>query len=611
MRVLGISAYYHDSAAALIIDGKVVAAAQEERFTRIRHDAAFPTSAIQYCLDTSQTDPAEIDYVVFYEDFALKSSRVFETVVASAPVGFGKLRRLLTNSQSLTNNGFQRFIQDLQNAVCVDKIDLRKVVTSDHHLSHAAAAFYPSPFEEAAILVMDGVGEWLTTTISVGDKNSINLLKQINYPHSIGLLYSAFTAYCGFRVNSGEYKLMGLAPYGVPRYSNIIMSNIIDVREDGSFAVDTSYFDYMLGEQMLSGKFEDLFGAPTRSPESPILQRHMDIAASIQMVVEEIVLKLCNHAKYVSGMRNLCLGGGVALNCVANGKILKSRIFDSIWIQPAAGDAGSALGAALSIYYKKSGLSRLISLPDGMNGGYLGPEFEARDIRKALEEIGADFQELEDAALFPEVARILADGNAIGWMSGRMEFGPRALGNRSILADPRSAATQKLLNLKVKYRESFRPFAPSVIAEDSSKWFDLDCESPYMLLVGSVKEAKRRVLPEGEDALFGMDKLEVVRSEIPAVTHVDYSSRIQTVRSETNSRFYRLLSEFNKLTNCPILVNTSFNIRGEPIVCTPTDAYRCFMGTEIDYLIIENFVLDKKRQKLEGKSDYRSNFALD
>jgi carbamoyltransferase len=612
MIILGISAYYHDSAACLVIDGEIKAAAQEERFTRKKHDSRFPSNAIIYSLNEAKIISKEVDYVVFYDKPFLKFERLLETYLAFAPKGF---KRFFTSLPIwLKDKLFQKkiIINKLKEVLGTDSNWEEKLLFSEHHLSHAASAFFPSPFNRAAILTMDGVGEWTTTSLAVGKKNEISIYKEIFFPHSIGLLYSAITYYSGFKVNSGEYKVMGLAPYGEPKYANLIKDYLIDIKEDGSFALDMSYFNYCTGLTMTNEKFNALFGGPPRKPESSITQKEMDLASSIQIVVEEIILKLAKEAAKITGEKNLCLAGGVALNCVANGKLLKEKIFDHIWIQPAAGDAGGALGAALGAYHIMLNQPRkVIDGIDQMKGTYLGPKFNQQEITERLTRCGAIFKSLSDDEIVEQTAQALSNGKVIGWMNGRMEFGPRALGNRSILADPRSPTMQKMLNLKVKYRESFRPFAPSVLIEDVTTWFDIDNESPYMLFVANVVKDKRIRMTGEERALFGIKKLNIPRSEIPAVTHVDYSARVQTVNKKTNPRYYALIKRFKNLTNCPMIVNTSFNVRGEPIVCTPEDAFKCFMGTELDILVIGNAFLVKKSQSEELVVNYKAGYGLD
>jgi carbamoyltransferase len=611
-RVLGISAFYHDSAAALVEDGRIVAAAQQERFTRKKHDAGFPTEAIEFCLAVAGCRLSDLDLVVFYDKPFLKFERLLETYVAFAPRGFASFRTAMP--VWLAQKLFQKdVLRKALNKIDADFDWKQRLLFTEHHLSHAASAFFASPFEEAATLTMDGVGEWATTSIGIGQNNRLELHREIHFPHSLGLLYSAFTYYTGFKVNSGEYKLMGLAPYGEPKFASLILDNLIHLHEDGSFRLDLSYFDYCTGLRMTNDKFASLFGQPAREPESELLtQFHMDVAASIQAVTDEAVLRLARSAKKSTGQRHLALAGGVALNCVANGKIQREGIFDGLWIQPAAGDAGGALGAAFAGVHLFNGESRTVDGgADLMQGAYLGPEFTQGDTEARLNNAGAKFDVLPEDALIDYTARALAEQKAVGWMQGRMEFGPRALGNRSILGDPRSPTMQKMLNLKVKYRESFRPFAPSVLYEDVAEWFELDADSPYMLLVAPVRDRHRLPMTEQEQTLFGIDKLNVARSSIPAVTHIDYSARVQTVHANTNPRFHALISRFKQLTSCGVLVNTSFNVRGEPIVCTPEDAFRCFMGTEIDVLVAGNCVLKKEKQNSALKQDYKSAFHPD
>lgn len=610
MIILGISALYHDSAAAIVRDGEIIAAAQEERFTRKKHDPDFPANAICYCLKEAKIDAKEIDFVAFYDKPFLKFERLLETYLAFSPRGFESFRMAIPVwlREKL-------FLKDLLTRE-LNKFDPNvewneRLLFEEHHLSHAASAFYPSPFDEAAVLTLDGVGEWASSSLAIGSGNTLTIIKEIHFPHSLGLLYSAFTYFTGFKVNSGEYKLMGLAPYGVPKHVQTIYDNLIDVKPDGSFRLDMSFFNYCAGLTMTSSKFSDLFGCPVRNPEEKLTQKHMDLAASIQQVTEEIILKMARSAAKETGMNNLCLAGGVALNCVANGKLLRDGSFKNIWIQPASGDAGGALGAALSAYHGYCGLPRFTNGSDKMKGSYIGPGFEQNDIERRLQDVGAVYELLDEQALIETCAADIAKGKAVGWFSGRMEFGPRALGGRSILGDARSPKMQSVLNLKVKYRESFRPFAPSVLREDVSDWFEFDGDSPYMLLVAETKNTRRRKMTIEENALFGIAKLKICRSDIPAVTHVDYSARIQTVHKETNPRYYSLLAEFKRLTGCPLLVNTSFNVRGEPIVCTPEDAFRCFMGTEIDVLAIGNFYLKKENQNPSLKQNYESAFELD
>ncbi|MFL6571954.1 MAG: carbamoyltransferase [Burkholderiales bacterium] len=611
MRILGISAYYHDSAAALVVDGRVAAAAQEERFTRKKHDPDFPRNAIRSCLEMAGVRPAELDHVAFYDKPFLKFERLLETYLAFAPRGFGSFRQALP--AWVKDKLFQRTALLKELSRIDPALDWEaKLLFSEHHLSHAASAFYPSPFPRAAVLTMDGVGEWTTTSLALGDARALKVVREIHFPHSLGLLYSAFTYYTGFRVNSGEYKVMGLAPYGEPRYAQKIREHLIDVKDDGSFRLNLEYFDYCTGLTMTNGRFDELFGGPPRRPEEPLTQREMDLAASVQVITEEVVLKLAQSIARETGEKNLCLAGGVALNCVANGKLLRSKYYDRLWLQPAAGDAGGALGAALVAHHLHKGVPRTVAAGlDAMQGGYLGPEFALEEIQRRLAKAGAIFETLDDRGLVDASARALAEGRALGWFQGRMEFGPRALGARSILGDARSPAMQKTLNLKVKYRESFRPFAPSVLAEDAAAYFDLDCESPYMLLVAEVAQRQRIAMTEAERALFGIDKLNVPRSSIPAVTHVDYSARVQTVHRDTNARYYDLISRFKQLTGCPVIVNTSFNVRGEPIVGSPEDAFRCFMGTEIEALAVGNCFLAKEMQNPALKQSYEHAFELD
>ena len=609
--ILGISAFYHDSAATLLINGKVIAAAQEERFTRIKHDSSYPFNAIEFVLNFAKIKLNEVDRVIFFEKPFLKFERLLETYVAFAPKGFKSFCKAMP--VWLKDKLFQKnmLFNELKRHDSNFK-DKKMIYFSDHHLSHAASAFFPSPYEEAIVLTADGVGEWATTTVAVGKGNNLEIKKEIHFPHSLGLLYSAFTYYTGFKVNSGEYKLMGLAPYGEPIYEDKIKDNLIDIKEDGSFHLDQSYFDYATGLTMTNKKFDDLFDHKVRDPkQEKITQFHMDIAASIQKVTEEIMIKLTKAIRKEYKIKNLCLAGGVALNCVVNGKILKEKIFDNIWIQPAAGDAGGSLGAALALWHKELGNKREVSLDDDMKGSYLGTEFTQQEIEEELKSIGAKFDKLNYVDLIEKTSEFLSTEKAIGWFQGRMEFGPRALGGRSILGDPRSDKMQKNLNLKVKYRESFRPFAPSILREDVSKWFDINVDSPYMLLVANINSDKKIEMTEEQKKLFGIDKLNIKRSEVPAVTHVDFSARVQTVTKNTNKRYYDLISKFKEKTGCPIIVNTSFNVRGEPIVNTPTDAFNCFMGTELDYLVIGNCILDKKNQNLSLKKDYKKEFELD
>ena len=611
MIVIGISAFYHDSAAVLLRDGDIVAAAQEERFTRKKHDPQFPLNALQYCLDAAGVTAEQVDCVAFYDKPFLKFERLMETYVAFAPRGFTSFRMALPlwlREKLFLKDLLVRRLKGLSKAVLWEE----RLVFGEHHLSHAASAFYPSPFDEAAVLTLDGVGEWATSSLAIGSGRDLSIHQEMHFPHSLGLLYSAFTYYTGFKVNSGEYKLMGLAPYGEPRYVNQIRQHLIDIKDDGSFRLDQAYFDYCTGLTMTNDRFAALFGGPARKPEALLTQRHMDLAASVQAVTEEVMLRLARSAAVQTGLKNLCLAGGVALNCVANGKVLRDGAFDNIWIQPAAGDAGGALGAALNAYHGYLGKPRAPSDGrDRMQGSFLGPSFGQKDIESRLAAAGAVFEVMDDDDLFLSASLKLAQGCALGWFQGRMEFGPRALGGRSILGDPRSPAMQSVLNLKVKYRESFRPFAPSVLREDVADWFELDTDSPYMLLVAGVTPSRRLAMTAAQQQLFGIEKLNVPRSQIPAVTHIDYSSRIQTVHSDTNPRYHRLLSEFKRQTGCPVLVNTSFNVRGEPIVCLPEDAFRCFMGSEIDALAVGNCLLRKEAQDPALKLDYKDRFELD
>ena len=608
--ILGISAFYHDSAACILKDGKIVAAAQEERFTRKKHDPSYPYNAIEFVLKYANLKLNEVDYIVFFEKPFLKFERLLETYVAFAPKGFASFakampiwikeklfqKNLLFNKLKTHDNNFKN-----------DK----NIFFSDHHLSHSASAFFPSPFKEAVILTADGVGEWATTTVAIGKNNNLEIKKEIHFPHSLGLLYSAFTYYTGFKVNSGEYKLMGLAPYGKPIYEDKI-KKLVDIKDDGTFRLDQRYFNYATGLTMTNNKFDKLFGNKARDPQKEkITQFHMDIAASIQKVTEEIMIKLARGIRKEYGIKNLCLAGGVALNCVANGKILQEKIFDNIWIQPAAGDAGGSLGAALALWHIEYNNKRDINILDDMKGSYLGTEFSQKEIEKELKLAGAHFEKFEYDDLINKTAEFLSNEKAIGWFQGRMEFGPRALGGRSILGDPRSDKMQKNLNLKVKYRESFRPFAPSILKEDLSEWFEMNVDSPYMLLVANINSDKKIEMTNEQKKLFGIDKLNIKRSEIPAVTHVDYSARVQTVTKNTNNRYYDLISKFKEKTGCPVIVNTSFNVRGEPIVNTPTDAFNCFMGTELDYLVIGDCILDKSKQDTKLKKDYTKEFELD
>ena len=608
--ILGISAFYHDSAACILIDGKIVAAAQEERFTRKKHDPNYPHNAIEFVLKYANLKLSNVDQIVFFEKPFLKFERLLETYVGFAPKGFvsfAKAMPLWIKEKLFQKNLLFNKLKKHDENYKSDE----NIFFSDHHLSHAASAFFPSPFHEAVVLTADGVGEWATTTVAVGKKENLEIKKEIHFPHSLGLLYSAFTYYSGFKVNSGEYKLMGLAPYGNPIYEDKV-KRLIDLKEDGTFRLNQKYFNYATGLTMTNEKFNNLFGQKPRDPKNEkITQFHMDIAASIQKVTEDIMVNLAKSIRKEYGIKNLCLAGGVALNCVANGKILQEKIFDNIWIQPAAGDAGGSLGAALALWHIEQGNKRTVKSNDNMKGSYLGTEFHQNEIEKELRAAGAIFETLKYEELIDKTAQFLSNEKAIGWFQGRMEFGPRALGGRSILGDPRSDKMQKNLNLKVKYRESFRPFAPSVLREDLSEWFDLNVDSPYMLLVANINSDKKIEMTKEQRNLFGIDKLNIKRSEIPAVIHVDYSARIQTVTKNTNNRYYDLISKFKEKTGCPVIVNTSFNVRGEPIVNTPTDAFNCFMGTELDYLIIGDCILDKSKQDPNLKKDYTKEFELD
>ena len=609
--ILGISAFYHDSAATILVDGKIIAAAQEERFTRIKHDSSYPFNSIEFVLKYSNLRLNDVDQIIFFEKPFLKFERLLETYVAFAPKGFKSfckampiwLREKLFQKKMLFNH-LKEHDKNFN--------DENKIFFSDHHLSHASSAFFPSPFEKAIVLTADGVGEWATTTVAIGEGNKLDIKKEIHFPHSLGLLYSAFTYYAGFKVNSGEYKLMGLAPYGKPIYEDKIINNLIDIKNDGTFRLNQDYFNYATGLTMTNKKFHLLFGEnPRDSKKEKITDFHMNIAASIQKVTEDIMIKLAKSLKKEFNLKNLCLAGGVALNCVANGKILKEKIFENIWIQPAAGDAGGSLGAALALWHIDQGNPRSINTRDDMQGSYLGPEYTQKEIENELTKAGAIFTSVDEDNLINKTAEDLANGNAVGWFQGRMEFGPRALGARSILGDARSSEMQKNLNLKVKYRESFRPFAPTILREDLSEWFELDVDSPYMLMVAKISSKKNIEMTQDQKKLFGIDKLNIKRSEIPAVTHVDYSARIQTVHKDTNLKYFKLLKSFKKLTNCPVIVNTSFNVRGEPIVNTPTDAFNCFMGTELDKLVIGNCYLEKDKQNPLLKKDYTKEFELD
>ena len=608
--ILGISAFYHDSAAAIIVDGKILAAAQEERFTRKKHDSSYPHNAVEYVLKFSKLKLSEVNHIVFYEKPFLKFERLLETYVAFAPRGFKQFSKSMPTW--LREKLFQKnLLMKLLKEHDKNFKDENKIYFSEHHLSHAASAFFPSPFSEAVVLTADGVGEWATTTVAIGKDKGLSIEKEIHFPHSLGLLYSAFTYYTGFKVNSGEYKLMGLAPYGEPKYTRLIKDNLIDIKKDGSFKLSQEFFDYATGLKMTSDKFHKLFGKePRDSRKDRLTQFHMDVAASIQKVTEDVMISMAYSLREEFNIKNLCLAGGVALNCVANGKILEKKIFDNIWIQPAAGDAGGSLGAALALWHLELKKERHVSNND-MQGSYLGPSYSQTEIEAELKNINANFEVLDENDLIEKTAECLKNGDAVGWFQGRMEFGPRALGGRSILGDARSPTMQKNLNLKVKYRESFRPFAPSVLREDVDSWFKINTDSPYMLLVAEVLDGKKIKMTDDEKKLFGIDKLNIKRSDIPAVTHVDYSARIQTVHEETNSKYYSLIKKFKEITNCPVIINTSFNVRGEPIVNTPKDAFNCFMGTEMDKLVIGNCILDKKDQNQDLKKDYKNQFELD
>ena len=608
--ILGISAFYHDSAAALIIDGEIIAAAQEERFTRKKHDPSYPVNAINYCLSEAGLSLAQVDHIAFYDKPFLKFERLLETYVAFAPKGFQSFRMAMP--VWLQEKLFLKhmLIKEIKK---IDKsFDDSKVMFGEHHFSHAASAFYASPFEEAVVLTLDGVGEWATTTVAIGKGHKLDIIKEIHFPHSLGLLYSAFTYYTGFRVNSGEYKVMGLAPYGEPKYKDLILDKLIDLKEDGSFRLNQSYFNYATGLTMVNQKFADLFGEPIRKPDTDKLtQFHMDIAASVQAVTEEVVLTMTRSLAKEYNIPNLCMAGGVALNCVANGKILRDKSFKDVWIQPASGDAGGALGGALAVWHKELNKPRTVNPKDSMKGSYLGPSYEQSSIEKELSDCGAKFDSVSVDEMIEQTSQALADGKAVGWFQGRMEFGPRSLGSRSILGDPRSENMQKTLNLKVKYRESFRPFAPSILREDVTDWFELDYDSPYMLLVGNVRKNKRIEMTKVEESLFGIDKLNIKRSSVPAVTHVDYSARIQTVHKGTNPKYHALITKFKEKTGCSVVVNTSFNVRGEPIVCKPEDAFRCFMGTELDLLVVGNCILRKEQQDKSLTEDYKEKYEMD
>ena len=608
--ILGISAFYHDSAAAIVVDGEIIAATQEERFTRKKHDASFPKNSINYVLKESNLKLHEVDHIVFYEKPFLKFERLLETYLNFSPKGFKSFS--MSMPLWLNEKLFQKkLLFDLLKEQDDNFNDIKKINFSEHHLSHAASAFFPSPYEEAIILTIDGVGEWATTTISKGSGNKIDILKEIHFPHSLGLLYSAFTYFLGFKVNSGEYKVMGLAPYGEPKFKDIILDKLIDVKQDGSFKLNMNYFNYATGNTMTNNKFAKLFNTEKREPESKLLQIHMDIAASIQAVTELVVLKIARFLSKEFKQKNLCMAGGVALNCVVNGRILKEGIFQNIWIQPASGDAGCAIGAAQLFYYQELNNKRKILKQDSMKGSYLGPQFSSKEVENELKKCGANYKEIHKDQLIKETSRILEEGKIIGWFQGRMEFGPRSLGNRSIIADPRSETMQKKLNVKIKYRESFRPFAPVILFEKVSEWFELKSESPYMLIVSDLKKEKRIEMTKEQNDLFGIEKLNIKRSNFPAITHVDYSARIQTVHKETNLLLYKLLSEFEKNTKCPMLVNTSFNIRGEPVVCSVIDAFNCFMGTDLDVFICNNFILYKSEQNSYLQKDYRKTVPND
>ena len=612
MYILGFSAYYHDSAACLLHNGDIVAAVQEERFTRKKYDAGFPENAIKYCLSQAGITTDQLDHIAFYEKPFIKFERLLETYLAFAPRGFKSFATSMP--VWIKDKLFQKtmIVKELESLFGKQVNWRERLLFSEHHLSHAASAFYPSPFNEAAVLTMDGVGEWTTTSLAIGRGNSLAVHKEIHFPHSLGLLYSTFTYYTGFKVNSGEYKMMGLAPYGEPKYADLIKKHLINIAEDGSFQLDMSYFGYCTGLTMTNAKFAKLFGGAARQSESQLTQRDMDLAASIQQVTEEVIVKLAQGVKKETNAKNLCLAGGVALNCVANGILLREKIFDDVWIQPAAGDAGGALGAALAAFHIMLDKPRNPSVGrDRMRGSFLGPEFSREQINEQLTKCGAVFYELQEEELIRQTAKALVEGKAVGWMNGRMEFGPRALGARSIIADARSPKMQKLLNLKVKYRESFRPFAPSVLSEQASNWFEIECESPYMLLVAKVQGEKRHQITEQEQSLFGIDRLNILRSDVPAITHVDYSARIHTVHQDTNPKYHTLISKFEELAGCPVIVNTSFNVRGEPIVCTPEDAFRCFMGTDLDILVVGNFMLKKNQQDQSLKENYKEKYELD
>ncbi len=615
--ILGISCFYHDSAAALIKDGEICVAVQEERFSRVKHDSRFPINSIEYCLNSQKIDFRDIEFIVYYEKPLLTFERLLETYIAVAPLGirsFIAAMQVWLKEKLFLKSFLKKQLKLIQKKIYYDKnFVLPEILFTKHHQSHAAAAFFPSPYKESAVLCMDGVGEWATTSAWIGKENRLEPLWELNFPHSVGLLYSAFTYYCGFKVNSGEYKLMGLAPYGEPKFVRQIKDNLIDIREDGTFCLNMSFFKFHRGFRMTSRKFNKLFGSKPRKRESELTQFHMDLAASIQVVTEEIVIKLAKSIKEETGCKRLCLSGGVALNCVANGKLVKEKLFDEIWIQPASGDAGSSIGAALSVFYEHCNKPRIPNSNDSMKGSYLGCKFSNEEICNFLKEVNVPFQSLSDNELFDKVAKALGDGNVIGWFNGAMEFGPRALGARSIIGDPRNKNMQSIMNLKIKYRESFRPFAPSVIEDDLATQFDLNIKSPYMLLVAPVKKELRERMTENQKKLFGIEKLNIPRSSLPAITHVDYSARIQTVSKKTNPRYYNLISAFKDQTGCPTIINTSFNVRGEPIVCTPQDAYRCFMRTEMDILVLENQIVYKNQQPSINKNDdeWKEHFELD
>ncbi len=607
--ILGISAYYHDSSAAIIKDGEIIIAVQEERFTRIKHDENFPIHSIKFILNELKLNLSDISCITFYDKPLLKFERLVETYIATVPSGFKSFNKAMPiwiKEKLLLKNVIKKKLMELDNAFSEDKIKF-----CEHHISHAASAFYPSPFDEAIILTIDGVGEWASTSVAIGRKNQIQIKKEIHFPHSLGLLYSAFTYYLGFKVNSGEYKVMGLAPYGEPKFKDIILEKLIDLKDDGSFRMDQTYFDYSTGLTMTNKKFSNLFSNEVRKSTDRLTQFHMDIASSIQAVTEEVMLRIVNYLRKEYQIKNLCLAGGVALNCVSNGKILRKKIFDKIWIQPASGDAGGSIGSALSYWHMELDNQRFINTDDSMKGSYLGSSYTSDEVEKYLMKMNANFQKLSHDKIIAYTAKVLSENKSVGWFQGKMEFGPRALGNRSILADPRSSDTQKNLNLKIKFRESFRPFAPAIIYEHLESWFNSNIKSPYMLFVYEILDKIKIAETDDEKKLFGIDRLNKKRSTVPAITHIDYSARVQTVHKETNSTFYNLLKEFEKLTGCPILVNTSFNIRGEPIVQSPEDAYKCFMGTDLDYLVIENFFLEKEKQENDSNTDYRDSFELD